>query len=422
MRRPRMAGPAVAGACAVASVAALTVSLAACSPVSKPAASPFATIFPSRGSAPVQPGGPARAHATGVDSGGGGSNGNSGSNSIPAARLLGRALADPAAIAAAGSGLWVANAGDQSGGHGWVSEFSAGSGALIRVIAGPRYGLTDPQALAVDGGDLWIADGNGGGLTELDATGALIRVVAGPRYQFADPGAIAVAGRDLWVANGGSNSVTEVDAATGALIRVISAPRYRLSTTVYAPAIAADAGHVWVPGGSGNSVTEINAATGALIRVISGPAYQLDGPDAIAAAGDDVWVIDVNSGSVTEIDAVTGGLVRVIASVPNVPFAITADGAGVWLMTNLGVKAVDGARPDGAVDEFSAATGRLITRIAAPPFRSDDPGGAITSDGDRVWATDTNFYSYRGWVAELSSGTGGLVRVIGAKSGHVERS
>ena len=70
----------------------------------------------------------------------------------------------------------------------------------------------------------------------------------------------------------------------------------------------------------------------------------------------------------TEIDAATGGLVRVIASVPNVPFAITADPAGVWLMTNLGAKAVDGSRPDGAVDEFSAATGRLIRRMAAPPF------------------------------------------------------
>jgi hypothetical protein len=424
MRRRRMAGPAVAGACAVACAAALSVSLAACSPVGKQAASPFATIFPSRGTAPAHPADPARAHATGVDSGGG-SNGNSGSNpnSIPAARLLRSALADPDAIAAADTGVWVANGGDESGGHGWISEFSATSGALTRVIAGPRYGLTDPQALAVDGSGLWVADGNGGGLTELDAaTGALIRVAAGPRYQFADPGAIAVAGHDLWVANGGSNSVTEINANTGALLRVISAPRYRLSTTVYSPAIAVAAGHVWVPDGSGNSVTEIDAATGALTRVISAPAYQLNGPDAIAAAGDDVWVIDVNSGSVTEINAATGGLIRVIASVPNVPFAITADRASVWLMTNLGVKAVDGARPDGAVDEFSAATGRLITRIATPPFRSDSPGGAITSDGDRVWATDTNFYSYRGWVAELSSGTGSLARVIGAKSGHVERS
>ena len=102
---------------------------------------------------------------------------------------------------------------------------------------------------------------------------------------------------------------------------------------------------MWVSDGRSNSVTEINAATGALTRVISAPAYQLNGPDAIAAAGDDVWVIDVNSGSVTEINGATGGLTRVIASVPNVPFAITADGTGVWLMTNLGVKAVDGARP-----------------------------------------------------------------------------
>jgi hypothetical protein len=115
-------------------------------------------------------------------------------------------------------------------------------------------------------------------------------------------------------------------------------------------------------------------------------------------------------------------LIRVIGSVTNVPFAIAVDRAGVWLMTNLGVKAVDGTGPDGAVDEFSAASGRLITRIAAAPFRSDNPGGAITPDGDKVWATDTGFYGNRGWVAELSSRSGGLARVIGAKSGHTERS
>ena len=229
-------------------------------------------------------------------------------------------------------------------------------------------------------------------------------------------------GGDLWVANGGSDSVTEINAATGALIRVISAQRYRLDTTVYAPAITVAGAHVWVPDGSGDSVTEINAATGALVRVISGREYQLNGPDSIAASGDRVWVIDVNSGSVTEINAVTGALVRVISSVTNVPFAITADQAGVWVVTNLGVKAVDGARPDGAVDEFSSTTGRLIGRSTGPPFLSANPGGAITSDGTDVWATDTNFYSFRGWVAELSARTGTLMRVIGARGGHVERS
>ncbi len=419
MRRLRMAGTVAAGACAVA----LTVSLAACTPgrTSAGAGSPFATIFPS--TAPAQPAGTSRAHATGVESGHPAGGNRAGRGSVRAARLLREALADPDAIAAAGSDVWVANSAYEDGGRGWVSEFSAATGALIRVIAGPRYGLTDPQALAVDGGGIWVADGNGGGLTELSAaTGALLRVADGWRYQFADPGAIAAAGGDLWVANGGSNTVTEVNAATGALVRVIDAPRYRLSTTVYSPAIAVADGHVWVPDGNNDSVTEINAASGALIRVISAPGYQLNGPDAIAAAGDGVWVVNVDSGSVTEINAATGALVRVISSVTNVPFAIAADQTGVWLMTNLGVKAVDGARPDGVVDEFSAATGQPIARIAGPPFRSGNPGGAIAADGARVWVTDTNFYSYRGWVAEFNAQTGGLVRVIGAKIGHLEQS
>ena len=435
MRRLRFGWPVVAGACA----AALTVSVAACSPVTTKASAPFPTIFPGTAIATPRTAGtqptqattaqastarPTRAHAVRIETG---PAVRTSRGSIRAARLLRSALADPDAIAAAGSDVWVANSGGasgtESGGRGWVSEFSATSGALIRVIGGPQYGLADPQALAVDGDDVWVADGNGGSVTEINAgKGALTRVVAGPQYQFADPGAIAVAGADLWVANGGSDSVTEINTATGALIRVISAQRYGLSTTVYSPAIAAAGGHVWVSDGASNSVTEINAATGALTRVISGPQYRLNGPDAITAAGDDVWVIDVNSGSVTEINAATGGLVRVIGSVTNVPFAITADRAGVWLMTNLGVKAVDGTGPDGAVDEFSAAPGRPMTRIAAAPFRSDNPGGAITSDGDHVWATDTNFYGYRGWVAELSTRSGGLARVIGAKSGHVERS
>jgi DNA-binding beta-propeller fold protein YncE len=418
MRRLRMAGTVVAGACA----GALAVSLAACTPArtSTGAGSSLATIFPS--TAPAPPAGASRAPATEVESGHPAANG-AGRGSARAARLLREALADPDAIAAAGSDVWVANSDYEDGGRGWVSEFSAASGALIRVIAGPRYGLTDPQALAVDSGGIWVADGNGGGLTELSAaTGGLLREAGGPRYQFADPGAIAVARGDLWVANGGSNTVTEVNAATGALVRVLDAPRYRLSTTVYSPAIAVAGGHVWVPDGSSDSVTEINAATGALIRVIDAPDYQFSGPDAIAAAGDGVWVVDVDSGSVTEINAATGALVRVISPVTNVPFAIAADQTGVWLMTNLGAKAVDGARPDGVVDEFSATTGRPIARITGPPFRSGDPGGAITADGTRIWATDTNLYSYRGWVAELSGGTGGLVRVIGAKVGHLERS
>ena len=152
---------------------------------------------------------------------------------------------------------------------GWVSEFGAASGSLVRVIAGPRYGLTDPQALAVEGTASGWPTG-GGALTEINAsTGALIRVVAGRQYQFADPAAIAVAGGDLWVANGGSDSVAEINAATGALIRVISAPRYRLNTTVYSPRSPSRATACGCRTETATRSPRSTPLTGGLIRVIS---------------------------------------------------------------------------------------------------------------------------------------------------------
>jgi hypothetical protein len=70
---------------------------------------------------------------------------------------------------------------------------------------------------------------------------------------------------------------------------------------------------------------------------------------------------------------------------------------------------------------YTHSSARRIAPGASCCYQTN-PGGTITSDGDHVWATDTNFYSYRGWVAELSTRTGGLARVIGARTGHVERS
>ncbi len=395
----RQAGRVIAGLCA----AVLTLSLSACYTGAGPSIATAATATPAASTpAAAGPGTVTTVRATRAERRLG-----------RRVRLPSQALAAPDAIAVAGTRIWVANSRYEDGGGGWLTELSATTGALVRIVAGGRYALTDPQALAVDGDRLWVADGNGDALTELSAaTGALIRVIAARRYQLADPAALAVDGGGLWVANGASNSVTELDAVTGALIRVISAPRYRLNTTVYAPAIAAAGNRVWVPDGNTDAVTEIDAATGALVRVIAGRRYQLNGPDAIVAAGSRVWVVNVNTPSVTEIDAATGALIRVIASLPNVPFAITADRGGVWLVTNLGEKAVDGAGPHGSVAEFSAGTGRRIRNITGAPFGSDSPGGAIAADGGDVWVTDTNFYSDRGWVAGLSAATGALVRLI----------
>ena len=400
MRQLRKAGPALAGVCA----AVLTVSLSACVTGPGPAKAAPGTGTPAVSTAPAGATTPAhrddhvRARTVAR-------------RMARTVRIPWRALAGADAIAVAGNRVWVANA--SYGASGWLAEIDAATGALIRIVAGQRYGLADPVALAVDGNTLWVADGTGNAVTEVNArTGALIRVIAGQEYQLADPGAIAAGGGHVWVANAGADSVTEIDAATGAVVRVISAPRYRLDTTVYPPAIAIAGDRVWVTDGNSDALTEIDATTGALVRVITDRRYQLHGPDAIAVADGRAWVVSVDSSSVTEIDAAAGALIRVIPRLPNVPFGIVAGAGGAWLLTNLGVKAVDGSRPDGSVAELSAASGRLVKNIGGPPFRSASPGGEIAAGSGGIWVAGTNFYTYRAWLAELSATTGTLLRVI----------
>jgi hypothetical protein len=220
MRQLRKAGPALAGVCA----AVLTVSLSACVTGPGPAKAAPDTGTPADCSPRVGATTPAhrddhvRARTVAR-------------RMARTVRIPWRALAGADAIAVAGNRVWVANA--SYGASGWLAEIDAATGALIRIIAGQRYGLADPVALAVDGNTLWVADGTGNAVTEVNArTGALIRVIAGQGYQLADPGAIAAGGGHVWAVSAGADSVTEIDAATGAVVRVISAPRYRLDTTV----------------------------------------------------------------------------------------------------------------------------------------------------------------------------------------------
>lgn|SRR5271165_190250 len=401
MRQLRKAGPA---ALAGVGAAVLTVSLSACVTGTGPAKAAPDTGTPAVSTAAVGATAPISRHDHARVR-------TVARRTARTVRIPWRALAHADAIAVVGNRVWVANA--SYGASGWLAEIDAATGTLVRIVSGQRYGLADPVALAVDGNTLWVADGTGDAVTEVNAaTGALIRVIAGQGYQLADPGAIAAGGGHVWVANAGLNAVTEIDAATGAVVRVISAPRYRLDTTVYPPAITVAGNRVWVTDGNSDALTEIDATTGALIRVIADRRYQLNGPDAIAVTDGRAWVVNVDSSSVTEIDAATGALIRVIPRLPNVTFGIVAGSGGAWLVTNLGVKAVDGSRPDGSVAELSAASGRLVRNMGGPPFRSAIPGGEIAAGSGGIWVTGVNFYTYRAWLAEIDAATGALLRVI----------
>jgi DNA-binding beta-propeller fold protein YncE len=278
-----------------------------------------------------------------------------------------------------------------------------------RDVRVPGEAFASPDAIAADRARVWVANNGGNSVTELSAaTGALIRVISGQRYQLNGPVAISANADNVWVANAAGNSLTEINAATGALIRVISGKQFQLNGP---QAITAGASHVWVADATGNSLTEINAATGALIRVISAPRYQLNGPQAVTADATHVWVASGNSKALTEINAVTGALIRVM-SLPDVPFAITANGAAVWLVINVGAKSADGSRPHGSVIEVDS-TGRLVRTLSSPPFADSDQGGAVASAGNQLWVTDSRFLSNgEGWVTELSPATGALIRLI----------
>jgi hypothetical protein len=76
----------------------------------------------------------------------------------------------------------------------------------VRVLG---WGLYEPDALASSGSDLFAANFAGNSVTEVSAsTGALVRVIHGPSFKFGFPDAVAVSGSDLFVANGGGESIT----------------------------------------------------------------------------------------------------------------------------------------------------------------------------------------------------------------------
>jgi hypothetical protein len=99
-----------------------------------------------------------------------------------------------------------------------------------------------PASIASDGSHVWVANYFGKSVTELSAkTGRLVKVISGSRYKFDVPAAIASDGTHVWVAN--DTSVTELSARTGRLVKVISGSKYKFADAI---AIASDGTHVWV--------------------------------------------------------------------------------------------------------------------------------------------------------------------------------
>src|ERR1039458_351177 len=65
--------------------------------------------------------------------------------------VLGWGLAEPRAITADGTHVWVANRGKS------VTEISASTGTLVKVIRGARYGFNGSLSITSAGAHIWVA-------------------------------------------------------------------------------------------------------------------------------------------------------------------------------------------------------------------------------------------------------------------------
>jgi hypothetical protein len=100
-----------------------------------------------------------------------------------------------------------------------VTEFSASTGRLIKVISGSSYEFNQPDSMASDGTHVWVVNNGGAAeapnnsITELNAaTGDLVRVMSASTYGLSGPESICLQGTRVWVANGDGQSVTEFPA------------------------------------------------------------------------------------------------------------------------------------------------------------------------------------------------------------------
>ncbi len=117
------------------------------------------------------------------------------------------------------------------------------------------WGFDEPWAITSDGTHVWVAN-RGKSVTELSAsTGALVKIISGSSYRFDAPDTIASYGTHIWVVNDG-DSVTELSASTGALAKIISGSTYRFDGP---SGITAASTHIWVANTNGQSVTEFPA-------------------------------------------------------------------------------------------------------------------------------------------------------------------
>lgn len=255
---------------------------------------------------------------------------------------------DPAAVAAAGDYVWVANGfGDGSKvlpEQNTVEQFNATTGRLAHI-----YRILDPRALVANPTSALLMSASNGettAITLLDAGNAKVvaDVPGNLEGLFSAPQAVAVCANEVYLTvsnatNSGANVVTYAVRPTGGTVReVASVPNDYLvvttcdSTDVFVAAVTAN--------GAG-SIVRVSIANGTVSSVWDGP-----NPSALAFLSGRVWLTYLayssSGGSyLTSIDPGTGAAstTRVMLPAPpnrGDPYLLVPEGSGLWVQAGVG--------------------------------------------------------------------------------------
>ncbi len=211
----------------------------------------------------------------------------------------------PVAIAIAERHVFVLNkAGTR------ILVLSESTGKLVKVLGGPRYHFIHTAGMVSVRDDIWTANGGGKGtLTEISAsTGRVLRVVAAGKGRLSTPVAITTDGTYLWVGNRAGNHLSELSAASGRFVRTL---RIRDASLDAVTSISVANRVVWVARtGSRTLVIGVNSRTGRPVRC----ATHKFGFPAVFSDGRHIWVVDRTESRLSEVVALNGAVVRVISS------------------------------------------------------------------------------------------------------------
>ena len=326
---------------------------------------------------------------------------------------------EPWGIATSGGDAFITNGLGHS-----VTEINSTTGAVVRVISGASYDFDGLSSIVVSGGNVFVTDAGGPGrLTEFSAaTGKLVRVLTASQLEGYGVGitlgSLAVNGPDLFIVGDtsvGSTTanplvcgVLELNVASGKLIRVIKGASYNFQdcTTI---SFGGGDGFVVNTGPVGTTgpgwVTEFNATTGKFVRVIKGASYKFELSTIIGAKGSEAFVAGPTY--LSEISTATGKLVRVLSAKSygfSEPEAISFDGPDTFVAN---LEPLPSNAPSGSITEFNTATGKLVRVFTGASYHFDGPGDIVVR-GDDAFVTN----SFNSTVTEFSVTSGKVVRIF----------